>query len=137
MSNVSPLLGSITQSMKHLAARQQVISQNIANSETKGYKAQEMEAPDFSSLLTEKGVPHVVRPRVNVTSGMVALGVAPTTNGHVIADSDTSETKPDGNNVTLEDQLLKMGEIRTDFTTMANLYRKQLGLLKTAVGTGK
>lgn len=137
MSNVSPLLGSITQSMKHLAARQQVISQNIANSETKGYKAQEMEAPDFSSLLTEKGVPHVARPRVNVTSGMVALGVQPTTNGRVIADSDTSETKPDGNNVTLEDQLLKMGEIRTDFTTMANLYRKQLGLLKTAVGNGK
>jgi hypothetical protein len=27
-----------------------------------------------------------------------------------------------------------MGGLRTDFTTMANLYRKQLGLLKTAVG---
>ncbi len=135
MNTLSPLLSSITQSMKNLAARQQVISQNIANSETAGYKAQDIEAPDFSSLLAEKGVPHVTAPRVNVTSGMVSLGVAPTSEGHVIADSDTSETKPDGNNVTLEDQLLKMGETRTDFTTMANLYRKQLGLIKTAVGS--
>jgi flagellar basal-body rod protein FlgB len=65
---------------------------------------------------------------------MVALGVAPTTDGRIIADANTSETKPNGNNVTLEDQLLKMGEIRTDFTTMTNLYRKQIGLLKTAIG---
>jgi flagellar basal-body rod protein FlgB len=134
MSDVSPLLGSITRSMKHLVARQQVISQNIANGDTPGYKAREMEALDFSSLLTEKGVPHVTPPRVNVTSGMVALGVAPTTDGRIIADANTSETKPNGNNVTLEDQLLKMGEIRTDFTTMTNLYRKQIGLLKTAIG---
>jgi flagellar basal-body rod protein FlgB len=137
MNSMSPLLSSITESMKNLAARQQVISQNIANSETAGYKAQYMEAPDFSSLLAEKGVPRIAAPRVTVTSGMVAFGVAPTTNGRIIADSDTSETKPDGNNVTLEDQLLKMGETRTDFTTMANLYRKQLGLIKTALGSGR
>jgi len=134
MTEISPLLSGITRSMKHLAARQQVISQNIANSETRGFKARELEAPDFSSLVSEKGVPHVTRPRVSVTSGMVALGVAPSTDGRVFADPDTSETKPDGNNVTLEDQLLKMGEVRTDFTTMTNLYRKQLGLLKRAVG---
>jgi flagellar basal-body rod protein FlgB len=134
----SSLLDGITRSMHYLAARQQVISQNIANSETPGFKAQDMEAPDFSSLLERSGKgPHVARPRVNVTSGMVALGVTPTANGHVIADSDTSETKPDGNNVTLEDQLLRMGEVRTDFTTMTNLYRKQLGLIKTALGTGR
>lgn len=133
MSDVSPLLDSIALSMKHLAARQQVISQNIANSDTPGYKARDMEPLDFSSLLAEKGVPRVTPPRVNVTSGMVALGTAPTADGRIVADEATSETKPDGNNVTLEDQLLKMGGIQSDFSTMADLYRKQLGLLKTAI----
>lgn len=134
MPIASPLLSSITQSMKQLAERQRVIAQNIANSETPGFKAQEVEAPDFSSLLTNQGVPHVARPQVQVSSGMVALGVPPTTANRVIADSDVSETKPDGNNVTLEDQLLKMGQVQTDFTTMTNLYRKQMALIQAAIG---
>ncbi len=129
-----PLLAGITQSMKHLAERQRVVAQNIANSETPGFKAQEVEAPDFSSLVERSGAPHVTRPRVQVTSGMVALGVPPTSHGKIVADSNVSETKPDGNNVTLEDQLLKMGEIQTDFTTMTNLYRKQMALLQAAIG---
>jgi flagellar basal-body rod protein FlgB len=65
---------------------------------------------------------------------MVALGVPPTTANRVVADSDVSETKPDGNNVTLEDQLLKMGSVQTDFTTMTNLYRKQMALIQAAIG---
>ncbi len=134
MPIASPLLSSITQSMKQLAERQRVIAQNIANSETPGFKAQEVEAPDFSSLLTNQGVPHVARPQVQVSSGMVALGVPPTSVNRVIADRDVSETKPDGNNVTLEDQLLKMGEVQTDFTTMTNLYRKQMALIQAAIG---
>ena len=53
-----------------------------------------------------------------------------------ILDTDVSETKPDGNNVTLEDQLLKMGQIQADFAAMTNIYRKQLSMLKTAIGHG-
>ena len=45
MQTTSPLLGSIVQSMKQLSERQRVIAQNIANSETPGFKAQEVEAP--------------------------------------------------------------------------------------------
>lgn len=134
MASDSPLLDSIAHSMKNLAQRQRVIAQNIANSETPGFKAQEVEAPDFSALLAHKGVPHVARPHVQVTSGMVALGVPPTQNGKVIADSNVSETKPDGNNVTLEDQLLKIGQVQTDFQTMTDLYRKQMNLLQSAIG---
>jgi flagellar basal-body rod protein FlgB len=52
----------------------------------------------------------------------------------VIADKDTSETKPDGNNVGLEDQLLRMGQIQTDFSALTNLYRKQMGLIESALG---
>ncbi len=49
-------------------------------------------------------------------------------------DADTSETKPDGNNVTLEDQLLKMGQIQADFAAMTSLYRKSQGLMQSALG---
>lgn len=134
---VPPILDGIGREMRHLAQRQRVIAQNIANSETPGFKARDVDAPDFSDLLAAQGVSHrpgVVRPRVAITSGMAALGAHAIEADGVRLDRDVTETKPDGNNVTLEDQLLKMGQLQADFAAMANLYRRQQGLLKTALG---
>ena len=132
------LLQGLTQAMHHLSDRQRVIAQNIANSETPGYRSRDLEAPDFSSLVAAQGAaggaPRVARPRVNVTSGMAALGVSASAGSRTIEDRDVSETKPDGNNVTLEDQLLRMGEVQADFATLTGLYRKQMGLIRGAIG---
>ena len=85
--------------------------------------------------LTGDSSASVARPQVRLTAGMSALGArAPLSAGSVMLDASTSEIKPDGNNVTLEDQLLKMGQIQADFATMTNLYRKSQGLLQSALG---
>ena len=141
MANGTPaILGGIEREMRHLAERQRVIAQNIANSETPGYKAKDVAAPNFADLLAQQdvgGAPRIARPRVTLTAGMAALGARqPLVGGSVMLDQDTSETKPDGNNVTLEDQLLKMGQVQADFAAMTSLYRKQHALLKTALGRG-
>ena len=131
-----PILAGIHTEMKHLAERQRVISQNIANSETAGFKSHEVEAPDFGQMLEGAGgMPHIGRPTVQITSGMAALGARqPRGGSRVVLDHDVSETKPDGNNVTLEDQLLKMGQIQADFAAVTNIYRKQMGLMRLALG---
>lgn len=141
MTSTSPLIAGITQAMKHLSQRQRVIAENIANGETPRYQAREVEKPDFSALLESqgsgRGTPHIARPRIALTAGMAAMGARPPEGAAgTILDPDTSETKPDGNNVTLEDQLLKMGAVQADFAAMTNLYRKQMGLIKTALGRG-
>lgn len=129
------LIDGMTARMRHLADRQRVIAENVANSETPGFKARELEEPDFARLLDLRSGPSVVRPTVQATSAMAALGAAPPRSaGGTILDRDITETKPDGNNVTLEDQLLKLGQIQADFATLTNLYRKQLQLLKIALG---
>jgi flagellar basal-body rod protein FlgB len=123
--------------MKALSQRQQVIAQNIANSETPGFKARETQAPDFAALLSAQGdggAPRVARPQVRISSGMAALGARQPDGGSIIADADTSETRPDGNNVGLEDQMLKMGQVQSDFAAATSIYRKQMGMLKTATG---
>jgi flagellar basal-body rod protein FlgB len=137
MAGTPNLLQGIERAMQHLSGRQKVVAQNIANSETPGFKAREVEAPDFGALLdVQQGGPRVARPRISITSGMAALGASQPRGGSgIIADPDTMETKPDGNNVTLEEQLLKMGEIQADFTALTNLYRKQLSLMKTATSS--
>lgn len=141
MTSTPSILLGIGQSMKHLSQRQRVIAENIANGETPGFKARTVNAPDFSSLVASfggaGGKPNVARPRVALSGGMAALGARPPqVGGAIVLDSNVSETKPDGNNVTLEDQLLNLGAVQSDFAAMTNLYRKQVGFLKAALGRG-
>lgn len=133
------IFGGIADRLRYLSERQRVIAQNIANSETPGFKAHDVEAPDFSALISAQGgagPARIARPRVAPTAAMQALGVAPGAVAGTVLDRDISETKPDGNNVTLEDQLLKMGQAQADFAALTNLYRKQQSLLKIALGRG-
>ena len=135
MTDSPRIVQGITAAMRHLSDRQRVIAENIANGETPGYKARTVATPDFGSMLkVSSGRGQVARPTVALTSGMAALGARPPRTGNIIPDRSVSETKPDGNNVTLEDQLLQMGQVQSDFATLTNLYRKQMSLLKTAIG---
>jgi flagellar basal-body rod protein FlgB len=120
--NTPPILAGIRERMQNLSERQRVVATNIANSETPGYKA----------LVGGSGM--IAAPRVQLTDRMKSLGAIQPVGAGLILDKDITETKPDGNNVTLEDQLLKMGEIQADFQAMTGLYRKQMSMLKTAVG---
>lgn len=130
--NTPPILAGIRERMQNLSERQRVVATNIANSETPGYKAREVSEPNFASLVGGSGM--IAAPRVQLTDRMKSLGAIQPIGTGLILDKDITETKPDGNNVTLEDQLLKMGEIQADFTAMTGLYRKQMSMLKTAVG---
>lgn len=130
--NTPPILSGIRERMQNLSERQRVVAQNLANSETPGYKAREVAAPNFASLVGGSG--QIATPQVQLTDRMKGLGAIQPAGAGVILDKDITETKPDGNNVTLEEQLLKMGEIQADFTAMTSLYRKQMMMLKTAVG---
>ena len=76
---VPAILSGIRAEMKHLADRQRVISQNIANSETPGFKARDVAAPNFSALLAAQGggaggAPGIAVPTVQLTPSMAALG---------------------------------------------------------------
>lgn len=133
MSELPGILRMVASGMRHLSDRQRVIAGNIANSETPGFNARTVEAPDFGAMVGSTG--GVSRPRVAPTAGMVALGATPATaTGRIVADDDITETKPDGNNVTLEDQMLRLGQVQADYATLTSLYAKQLRMLKTALG---
>lgn len=135
MAGTPRLIDGIASAMRHLSDRQKVIAENIANGDTPGYKARTVQEPDFAGMVDlASGKGRVARPTVSLTSGMAALGAQPPRTGATIPDRRVSETKPDGNNVTLEEQLLQMGQVQADFATLTNLYRKQMSLLKTAIG---
>jgi flagellar basal-body rod protein FlgB len=134
MSEMPTIFSAIQMRMQNLSQRQQVIAQNLANSETPGYKSREVSEPNFGDLLQGAGGISIAKPRVELTGTMKNLGAVQPMGSGIVFDKDVTETKPDGNNVTLEDQLLKMGKVQADFSAMTNIYRKQMVLLKTALG---
>ena len=135
MSDMSPaLMRGIGVAMRHLSDRQQVIAQNIANGDTPGYKARDVEAPSFAGMVDSNGMGRVARPAVQITAGMRALGASPQPSRAIVLDENVVETKPDGNNVTLEEQVLKLGSVQSEFAALTNLYRKQMQLLKSVAG---
>lgn len=135
MTETTPaLLRGIGAAMRHLSDRQQVIAQNIANGDTPGYKAREMQTPSFAGMVNSGGPERVARPTVTISSEMKALGASQRASSTIVLDEGVTETKPDGNNVTLEEQVLKLGSVQSEFTALTNLYRKQMQLLKVAVG---
>ncbi|MBW6525534.1 flagellar biosynthesis protein FlgB [Sphingomonas sp. RHCKR7] len=138
MSATPPLIEAITRSLHHLAARQRVIAGNVANNDTPHYQAQEIAAPDFSALLAEQlegsRAVRVSHPAIAASARMLALGATPPRDTRITRDEEVSETKPDGNNVSLEDQLLKLGQVQADYAALTSIYRKQLALLNEAIG---
>ncbi|WP_157084612.1 flagellar basal body protein [Sphingomonas pituitosa] len=134
MSDMPTIFSAIQMRMQNLSQRQQVIAQNLANSETPGYKSRDVSEPNFGDLLQGAGGISIAKPRVELTGTMKNLGAVQPVGSGLVFDKDVTETKPDGNNVTLEDQLLKMGKVQADFSAMTNIYRKQMVLLKTALG---
>jgi flagellar basal-body rod protein FlgB len=45
-----------------------------------------------------------------------------------------SQTRPSGNAVSLEDEMLKVAQNQMDYQAAASLYTKSLGLVKSALG---
>lgn len=133
------IIDALTAQMKHLTSRQQVIAQNIANADTPGYRSHDLAEPDFAKILGRTAGKHdrtVAQPAVTITPRMTALGSRAAATATRTADVNGSEEKPDGNNVVLEDELLRMSGLQTDYATASNLYRKSIGLLRIALGRG-
>lgn len=140
MSDGNSLFQGIGTAMRYLSDRQRVISQNIANADTAGYKARDVAAPSFAGMVDEvTGVSSgIAAPQVQMSDTMRALGAKqPLGGGNVIMDQDVVETKPDGNNITLEEQVMKLGSVQAEFSALTSIYGKQMQMLRTATrGSG-
>ena len=121
---LSPMDG-LKARMLWLQARQTVVSSNIANANSPGFK------------------PLDLKP-FKPGEGDVGLGLVQTVSGYFVGSGNESgpergrgarfETQPSGNAVTLEDEMTKLADIQIDYQMATTLYMKSLGLLKIAIG---
>ncbi|MBN8530618.1 MAG: flagellar basal body rod protein FlgB [Alphaproteobacteria bacterium] len=125
------LMAMMKTSMAYLSERQDVISQNISNANTPGYKARELKKLDFEKLAQAEARRLALRATApQHSAGMRDLSP----HFRELKQKKTYETTPVKNNVSLEEQSAKMAENTVDFQTTTNLYHKTVAMFKIALG---
>ena len=110
----------------HASARQNAVAQNIANADTPGYAARDL--PSFESLYQSGRVDDMRATR----AGHIGADHIVSTSYKVTADPDA--TSPDGNSVSLEDEMVKSVEVKRQHDLALAIYRSSLTVLRTSLG---
>jgi len=114
----------------HAGERQSVIARNVANADTPGYRAQDIE--DFAKVYQGGGdglALRTTRPGHIASDGGLAGGT------HLIDSPDDSD--PNGNTVSLEDEMVKAAEVRKQHDLALAVYRSSLGILRISLGRSR
>ncbi|WP_262695375.1 flagellar basal body rod protein FlgB [Kordiimonas aquimaris] len=134
-----PLMAAMKKRMQWLHSNQSVLSQNVANADTPGYKGQKLERQDFSGLVDDlSGSSKSVKPSMNMRAsqaGHMTAGGGMADKADIVEDKDAEES-PTGNTVVLEEEMIRVADNQMEYGMMVNLYKKNMGLLKIALGRG-
>ena len=129
-----PVFAALKNRMNYLADRQQVISQNVANSDTPGYTPMDLKPFQLPSQGGPGQLAMTPVVAATLTSPMhlappAQAGLSP---GQKAVASPDSETTLNGNSVVLEDEMVKMQQARTDYDAAVSFYEQSLALIQQA-----
>ncbi|MGH1369701.1 MAG: FlgB family protein [Maritimibacter sp.] len=113
----------------HAAARQSAIAQNIANADTPDYRARDL-AP-FAESYSAQG------------AGLKATRAAHLLSGESSAVSFATQAtyrkdaaSPNGNNVSLESEMLTSAEVKSHHDRALAVYKSALNLMRSSINAG-
>ena len=110
----------------HAGQRQAVVAQNVANADTPGYSAKDL--PEF-------------RDSYQLDSTTTSLRASRPGHLHGVRDGemamqavdDQGEASPNGNAVSLETEMLKAAEIKSQHDRALAIYKSALNVLRTTI----
>jgi flagellar basal-body rod protein FlgB len=125
-----PLTQMIDEKLRYHSQRMPVLAQNIANADTPGYQAKDVQAPDFKKMVqaNQRLVMAQTSPLHLSTSTTLSPALALT------LQESTYETNPNGNNVSIEEQMQKVSMNATDYQLALGLHESVDKMFKIAIG---
>jgi len=123
-----PIFAMLRTRMQWHQQRQQVLAQNVANSDTPNFRPQDLDEPKFE--LSAPGPGPLQLARTN-TGHLQGFGDAANFRG----SNNQYQVRPAGNAVNLEDEMLKVAQNNMDYQAATQLYGRGLNLIKTAIGS--
>jgi flagellar basal-body rod protein FlgB len=131
INDISALAALRTRMQWH-QERQRVLAENIANSDTPNFKPRDLIEPKFDAQ-GRNASSGATLAMMGTTSGLNIAGSGPASNFDQNRHAGF-QTRPAGNAVSLEDQMLKVSANQMDYAAATSLYSRSLRLLKMAVG---
>jgi flagellar basal-body rod protein FlgB len=131
--NDLPILSALRTKMQWHQARQRVLAENISNANTPNFKPSDLVVPQFDNKGSAAGGATGSLAMMRTSASHIGVsGGAQSFN----ADGGRSGflTRPAGNAVNLEDQMMKVSANQMDYAAATSLYTRSLGMLKTAIG---
>ena len=108
-----------------------LLAENVANADTPGYRGRDLKAYGFEehmkNLSTTKIATVATQPGLITVSGTDADGFG-------ARNMNSFEVTPEGNGVTLEDEMMKVAGNDIYYKSFTELYTRSLAILRTALG---
>jgi flagellar basal-body rod protein FlgB len=126
-----PVFSALADKMRWHQTRQGLLAENVANAETPGFRGRDLAQYDFADRNTSFSSASVT---TSATQPM-HFSVASSSNSPFGAQRMANfEVTPEGNGVTLEDEMMKVTTNMMDYQAATGLYTKSISILKTALG---
>jgi len=125
------LLAMAKKKMDWIAERQNVLSQNVANADTPKYQPKDLKPLSFKDQL--QGTAQVAMVATNPMHLQPQTGAS--AKFEAMRIGKPSETTPDGNSISLEEQAYQMSQGKDAYDFAANLVDKQMKMLQTSISS--
>jgi flagellar basal-body rod protein FlgB len=130
--NAIPLFSMLKSRLGYINAREQLISQNVANADTSGYAPKDLQDFNVGRALNAGGPSAGVIQPVRTDPGHLAPHSVQSQIDWKVVESPDSQATLSGNKVELEDEMAKMSQSRMDYEAAVGFYQKAMSLLQMA-----
>lgn len=127
-----PIFSMLRTRMDWAQERQRLLAENVANSDTPQYRAKDLAPLQFREpsqiATTSVGSVHLARTEAG------HFGTLGGTGAFQLDSKGGYNTRPGGNAVDLEEEMMKVAANQMDYQAATALYTRSLNLIKTAIG---
>ncbi len=131
--NDLPVLSALRTKMQWHQERQRVLAENVSNSDSPGFRPRDLVEPKLDKTGAVTGSTGPLAMMRTSASHLAPSGAASSFDQNRNAGFTT---RPAGNAVNLEEEMMKSAANQMDYAAATSLYSKSLHLLKTAIGKG-
>lgn len=126
-----PVFAALTDKMRWHQARQGLLAENVANAETPNYRGRDLAQYDFAHQMGGFSSASVT----TLATQPMHFSVSSSEGGAFGAQRMANfEITPEGNGVSLEDEMMKVTTNMMDYQAATTVYQKSIKILKTALG---
>ena len=132
-----PLLDVLRERMSWLSARQNILSQNVANADTPGYSAADLKPVDFEKVLQQSTEPAAFQGGLVVTDPHHIATTPSTSSGFQSTAAGDDAIDQTGNSVSVEEEMMKVADTQAQYQAATNIYAKAISMMRTAIDKGQ